>query len=234
MRILIVEDEPYVAEYIEEKSRNLLGSRINKIYRVSSLEQAFGVIDRQALDLCLLDLNLNGENGYDLLKQAAAQSFQTIIISAHTEQAIEAFQFGVLDFIPKPFTEERLKDAFDRFFSIKSRSNIAAKYLSTKSGNSIVLIKVDNIRYCRASGNYVTLYLANGKKELLDKKMDRLEQILPANFLRIHRSVIVDINMVSSYRRKRTGAYQAELHDCTTLPIGRTHLKQLKQVICKE
>ena len=72
------------------------------------MESAFAYLKDHQIDLLLLDLNLDGGNGFDILKYTVSQSFHTIIISAYTDQAITAFQYGVLDFIPKPFRDEEL------------------------------------------------------------------------------------------------------------------------------
>jgi len=231
MHILVVEDEPYVAEYIIEKCQSILGYKIRSIHHKHSLDLALEYITHHTIDLLLLDLNLNGENGYDLLKELVSRSFHTIIISAHTEQAVKAFQYGVLDFIPKPFTEERLKAAFDKYFNIDLRKDISTKYLSVKAGHQIRLIHIKDIVYFKASGNYVEIHLNNKKKELLDKNMDNLEKILPPNFIRIHRSVIVDISQIILYERKPTGAYQVKLKDHTLLPMGKKRLKMFKNII---
>ncbi|MBK7227614.1 MAG: hypothetical protein IPH97_01775 [Ignavibacteriales bacterium] len=62
-------------------------------------------------------MNLNAKDGFELLKQVVSQSFHTIVISANINRAIEAFEYGVLDFIPKPYNIERLKAAFQRLQS---------------------------------------------------------------------------------------------------------------------
>jgi DNA-binding LytR/AlgR family response regulator len=234
MRILVLEDEPYVAEYIIEKCQSILGGRVQAIHNEKSLDPALQYITHHAIDLLLLDLNLNGESGYDILKEMISQSFHTIIISAHTEQAIEAFQYGVLDFIPKPFTERRLKLAFDRFFGASIREDVTTKYLSVRVGSKIRLIHINDILFFKASGNYVEAHLNNKSFELLDKKMSRLEQILPANFIRIHRSYIVDISQVTAYLRKPSGAYLVETKDHICLPLGKKRLKYFKDIFVSD
>ena len=117
MKVLIVEDEPPIAGYIEKITRNILREKLSSIYQVHNRKKATEYMRSNSVDLCLLDLNLNGEDGFDLLQQVMAGSFQTIIISASVNRALEAFEYGVLDYIPKPFTEERLKLGFHRYFS---------------------------------------------------------------------------------------------------------------------
>ena len=116
MHIIIIEDEGPIAKYIERLCQNILGNKIDTIRTFNTIEHALSFLQDHRIDLCLLDLNLNGENAYELLQFVASAPFQTIIISAYTDLAIDAFKYGVLDFIAKPFNKERLELAFDRYF----------------------------------------------------------------------------------------------------------------------
>ncbi len=84
------------------------------------------------IDVLFLDLNLNGKDGFDLLKTSVSGAFHVIIISAHTEQALKAFEYGVLDFVGKPFNKERLARALDRVFERIHKSYIVK--MSTVAG----------------------------------------------------------------------------------------------------
>ena len=81
MKILIVEDEYPTAEYTQLLCREILEKKLTSIDMVHDLPEALQFIKNHQIDLCLLDLNLHGENGYDLLQTATAQSFHTVIIS---------------------------------------------------------------------------------------------------------------------------------------------------------
>lgn len=231
MHILIVEDERPIAKYIERLCRQLLGTKIRRIDLQHSLEDAASFLFRQPIDLCLLDLNLNGEDGYELLKLAVSGSFHTIIISANTDKAVEAFRFGVLDFIPKPFDEARLSQALQRYFDRQSPPSEAARYLTVRKENQNILLPVREIVFFKAAGIYVEAYLKNGRREILDKTMDRLGQILPANFLRIHRSYFVDLEAIGAYRHTGGGTYQVTLKDGRQLPLSRQKYKELHELL---
>ncbi|MBN2399557.1 MAG: response regulator, partial [Candidatus Aminicenantes bacterium] len=141
MRILIIEDEPPIAKYIERCTRSLLKGHIRRIDAVHTLEDARHYLRKNRIDLCLLDLNLSGTDGYELLKQALAMPFQSIIISAHAEKAVTAFEYGVVDFVPKPFTVERLQKAFDRFLK-KDSAPGCTKHLVYRRGKENHLLAV--------------------------------------------------------------------------------------------
>lgn len=231
MNILIVEDEKPIASYIESLARDLLKDKIRKISVEYCLEDAATYLFDKKIDLLLLDLNLNGESGYELLKLTTSGAFHTIIISANTDKALEAFQFGVLDFVPKPFDEARLAAAFNRYFERQASSEISTKYLTVRKDSQNIILPVEDIIYFKAAGIYVEAHLKNGRMEILDKTMDRLGQILPSRFLRIHRSYYVDISQIESYRHTGGGTYQVITKSRTRLPLSRQKYKELHELL---
>ncbi len=228
MKILIVEDEPLISEYIEELCHSILGNKIHSIRTIHTIEEAFYYLAEHTIDLCMLDLNLNGENGYDILKKAVSGAFHTIVISAYKNQAVYAFEYGVLDFIPKPFDEERLKQAFQIYFDRSKRNQLSTKCIAVKDGSKVKIIQVNQVQYFKAIDNYVEVVLKIGKKELVDKPLYRLIQILPSNFLQIHRSYIIDINQVASFGHSGGGLYQVKLQNSESLPLSREKYRELK------
>jgi DNA-binding LytR/AlgR family response regulator len=227
LRILIVEDEPPTARYIERCCRSVLVDKIQTLEIHHTLKDAADAVLKKPIDLCFLDLNLKGENGYELLRTAVAGSFHTIIISAHTEQAVEAFKYGVLDFIPKPFDEEDLRNSLYRYFNKVKNREIQTQYISTRNGNKNILIPVEDIIYFKAADVYVEAYLENGETKLLNKTMDRLEQLLPSEFFRIHRSYITAIPHIHSYSKAKGGTCQVFLKNGVILPLSRRRYKDL-------
>ena len=132
MKILIVEDEAAIAKSIETKCKHILGSKLESIKVIYSLHRANEYIVENEIDVCILDLNLNGLSGFDLLKTAVAYNFHTIVISANTDQAITAFEYGILDFLGKPFDEIRLKKAFKKVELHQNVMKNTTKFISLK------------------------------------------------------------------------------------------------------
>ncbi len=230
MRILIVEDEPPIADYIERCTRSLLNDRIRRIDVVHTLDEADFILRKRRVDLCLLDLNLSGTDGYDLLKTAMSMPFLSIIISAHIERAVEAFEFGVIDFVPKPFTVERLQKAFDRYLEI-SAAPVHAKYLAYRLGHENRLLETRDVSYFKATRVFVEAYLHDGRKVLLDKHLNQLEQVLPDRFFRIHRSYIVNLDHIGSYLHTGASRYRMVLKDGTVLPVSRFRYRALHRFL---
>ena len=233
MRILIVEDEYPTAEYTQQLCREILEQQLSSIDMVHDLPEALQFIENHQIDLCLLDLNLHGENGYDLLQTATAQSFHTVIISAYPDQAIEAFQYGVIDFIVKPFGRKRLDEVLQRVQGQPDNRDVNAKFLSVRVNDEYKLIQIENIVYMKSVGSYIELHLQNGEMELLLKTMNRLEQILPPHFFRMHRSYFINLNEIKSFRHAGGGNYKLMIKDGAELPLSRSKYKELYDLFSK-
>ena len=230
MRLLVVEDEPLIAEYLVDMCRQILKTKIRNVHIANDCESAHEWLHEHVVDLCFLDLNLNGENGFSLLQSAVANSFQTIIVSAYADQAITAFEFGVLDFIAKPFTEDRLRKAIDRFTDNQSRSHTNPRVLPVRVDEKIKLIEIKKISYIKAADDYVQVFYHSRGSELVDKPLYRLQQILPEEFIRIHRSYIVNRNEILAFGHDKNGTYFVELEN-KRLPLSRTRYKFLRNLL---
>lgn len=228
MHILIVEDEARIAKRIERMVRDIFGNSLQSLKYTNTLQEALRFIENNELDLVLLDLNLNGENGFDLLTTAVSKSFHTIIISAYHEQAITAFEYGVLDFVPKPFNRDRLEQAFQRAITKEKIKSKTVKYLAVKKRHKVQLIPIDEVIYIKGAGTYSELFLTNGRKELHDKSLEKLEQLLSFSFKRIHKSYIAKMSEIKGIIVESGSKYIAELHNGERIPIGRTKYKDLK------
>jgi two-component system response regulator LytT len=229
VKILIVEDEPPIAAYLERCTRALLQPAACRIAKVHTLEEAKAHLRGEPVDLCLLDLNLSGASGYDLLQEAMALPLQVIIVSAHTEQAITAFDYGVIDFVPKPFTAERLQKAFQRYRQ-KKQAAPRTKYLVYRLGCENRLLAIAAAAYFKATRIFVEAHLLDGRRVLLEKHLNQLERILPDSFVRIHRSYIVQIDQIDHFLPEQGTRQRLHLKDGTVLPISRNRYKALRQL----
>ena len=228
MNILIVEDESRIAKRIERMTRAIFGDALQSLKHIDSLPEALGYIENSSLDLVLLDLNLNGDNGFDLLTTAVSESFHTIVISAYKDQAIAAFEYGVLDFVPKPFNRDRLEQALNRTITKEKTETNTIKLLAVKKRHRIQLIPIEDLLYIKGAGTYTELFLTDGKKELHDKSLEKLEQLLSPAFERIHKSYLVKMSEVKEIVVKSGSKYMAELKNGERIPIGRTKYKDIK------
>ncbi|MGD8306993.1 MAG: LytTR family DNA-binding domain-containing protein [Ignavibacteria bacterium] len=231
MRILIVEDESLVAKRIKRLTEQALVEKNISIVLRSTLESASAYLDEHPIDLLLLDLNLSGKDGFEILKNVVSESFHTIIISANTDKALEAFEYGVLDFIGKPFTLERLQKAFERIEKAAENASYPAKYLSVKQRRNLHVININEICYIKGSGGYSELHLHNGNNFLHNKSLDNLGAILPSYFVRVHRSYLVNIRYTDCFRSHSGSKYDLLMKNKEVIPVSRNRYKQIKEIV---
>ena len=229
MRILIVEDEEPIAEDIRDICMHILGGRVDFIRCELTLGNALHFLAEKQIDLLILDLNLSGRNGFAILEEAVSYSFQTIVVSANIDRAIEAFEYGVIDFIPKPYNEERFKKALARFDSNHGTRERSVKYLSIRRSGGIKLVDIRDIKFIKGADVYTELYLNNDSKELYDKSLNDLSRLLPASFVRIHKSYMVDLSVIKSVKIRGGGRYAVELVSNEVLPVSRMRIAELKR-----
>jgi len=230
MRVLIVEDERPTAEDIKHLVEQILNQEISLIHIETTLAGAQFYINEKQVDVLLLDLNLHSKDGFNLLKQVVSKSFHTIIISANINRAIEAFEYGVLDFIPKPYNIERLKAAFQRLQSSHALDGQAIKYLSVKKGSEIKIIPLEEIKYFKSANIYIELHLQDERVVIYDKSIKQLIPLLPQNYYRIHKSYIVNKDNIDSFQSLGGGKYRVVLKSGECLPVSRHKINLLKNL----
>lgn len=229
MRILIIEDEARIARRIERMTMDFFGQSLLSVSICESLPEGLLFLANHEIDVLLLDLNLNGEDGFELLKSAVARAFHTIIVSAYTEKAITAFEYGVLDFVPKPFDSGRLAQAFSRISAPGNADGSGLRFLAVKRTGIVSLIDVNDLLYIKGAGIYTELHLKNGMQELHDKSLEKLAQLLPSSFERIHKSFIVPVYQADRIIVNAGSNYHLLLKNGELLPIGRSRYKDLKK-----
>lgn len=231
MRILIVEDELPIANFLQSLIAESPLLNKPQVFLKQTLSRALEFIQEHSIDLCLLDLNLNGRDGYELLKEVNSYSFHTIIVSANVHKAIDAFEYGVLDFVSKPFERERIDLALTRFLDQNSKNNKTLKFLSYRKMGQIKTLPVSEVKYIQGAGNYCDVHTINGKMEVVDKSLERLSQLLPEQFFRVHRSYIINLDLVDSALHSGGGKYEVNLKSSEVIPVSRALYKELQQVL---
>ena len=227
MNVLILEDEPLIAQGLEREVRAHFGARLTALALHDNVPQALAALahEQGQVDLLLLDLNLQGADGYDLLRLAQKAPFQTIIVSAHAERSITAFEFGVLDFVAKPFSRERLHKALQRY----TGRHTEAASLAVKKRGALEWIALADIDHVQADGHYSNIVLRSGEQCFHDLPIDKLMALLPAHFLRVHRSYIVNSLGFKRLQIAAGGKYALDTQTSTGIPVSRGSYPVLKQ-----
>jgi DNA-binding LytR/AlgR family response regulator len=231
MKILVIEDERIVARRLIRLVTSALSDRIESIRHLEDFYDGLDFIRKHPIDLLFLDLNLNGSDGFALLLEAVSGSFQTIIVSAHSEQAIRAFEYGVTDFIAKPYTEERLKKALNRVIDGMPASRGQTRFLAVRQKGGILAVPISDILFIQGADDYSEIHCLDGTKHLHDKTLQELGRYLPECFKRIHRSYIVNFHFVKGYENLPGTRYRAILTNSELVPVSRSRIGIVRKMI---
>lgn len=229
MKILILEDEPAAARMLRRTLLEVAGCDIESVSIEHSLVGGEARLWDRQVDLVMLDLELAGHDGFDILKESAAGAFQTIVVSAYPERAIQAFEYGVLDFVAKPYDAARIRAAIDRYR--RGKWCAAAKFLAVPVNERIVVIPMEDIMYFEASGRSVLVHRRGGEVFRCARKMRDLAGMLPPHFIRLHRSFIAneaDLAEIIVHPNKK---YGVRLSGGGTLPLSRECYRSLRDRI---
>ena len=185
-------------------------------------------------DILFLDIKMPELNGIEVLQRKDTGHLPAVIFTtAYDEYALPAFDLEAVDYLLKPFDEERfdraLKRAMDyvQFTKTKPRGNYITQ-LAGKSGSRTDLIPVHEIQFFQAEGSYVQVVTA-ARTYLIPQPIYELESELdPANFARVHRSVIVNISCVKSIHSLLNGDHELVLADGKKLRASRTYKDTIK------
>lgn len=229
MKILIIEDEPAIARRTQRLTQSVLGDHIHHIHICNSIETGLAYLIKEEIDVLLLDLNLHGSDGFAILEQMVAATFHTIIISAYKEKAITAFEYGVLDFIAKPFNQDRLAKAFQRLQQTTTVANTDTKFLAIQKKGRYQMLAIDQLLYIKGAGIYTELIFKDGSKEIHNKNLDKLSQLLPSYFDRIHKSYIINNQEIEEILVEAGSKYTVILKEGIPIPISRSKYKNLRE-----
>jgi two-component system, LytTR family, response regulator len=251
IRTLIVDDEPLARRNL----RVLLEKdpRIEIVDECRNGREAVKAINTLSPDLIFLDIQMPEMDGFDVLAHVGPEHIQAIIfVTAFDQYALKAFDVHALDYLLKPFDDERFAHALQRAKAqIEAREiNRLSKrllalleereserkvdrksYLTRlmiKDAGRMTLLKVDDIDFIEADGNYAKLH-AGRKAHLLREKMNDLEGRLdPAKFVRIHRSIIVNLERIKEMHPHFNGDYIVVLDNGRQLRMSRTRREHLE------
>ena len=249
---LIVDDEPLGRESVREL---LAGEKDIQIAgECSDGLEAIEQIHLKSPDLVFLDIQMPELNGFDVLAHLDREKLPAIVfVTAYDEFAIRAFDVRALDYLLKPIDPERFSATLDRVReSVAAKDPAAGKLLRKQIGQllnevsgsrgyreiiavrtfkKISIVRVSDINWIQAQGDYLYLH-AGGKRHLLHESLASLEkQLDPSHFIRIHRSIIVNLGRIGEILRSAEGDYVAVLPNDVKLPIGRLYRPKLLSLL---
>lgn len=250
-RVLVVDDEPLA----RERLRKLLEKEpeIELVGECSDGASAVQAIQTQSPDMVFLDVQMPELDGFGVVAQVGRDKMPAVVFTtAHDQFALKAFEVHAVDYLLKPFDKERFQTALRRAIEQVQRrqsgdlsqrlsslladvqSGPRSKYASriaVKSSGRVVFVKVDDIDWVEAADNYVSLHVGN-EEHLHRETMAALEaQLPPANFMRISRSTIVNVDRIKELQPLFHGEYSVILRSGAKLTLSRSYRDKLDQLM---
>jgi two-component system LytT family response regulator len=244
IKTIIIDDEPL--------ARSLLRGYLSEIDEVEVLgeyENGFdglkGIMEMKP-DLIFLDIQMPKLNGFEML-ELLDEIPQVIFITAYDQYAVKAFERNAVDYLLKPYSPERLRDAIERasrfihspdpkgpmerLMQEHQESAEVIDRIAVKTGTKIRIIYVDEIRYLESQDDYVMIYTDDGRY-LKQHTMKYLEKHLPPHsFVRVHRSYIVRLDFVDQIELYERDSYIVKLKNSQTIPVSKSGYNRLRDTL---
>ena len=259
LRVLIADDELLARQRIEDMLRH--EPDVDVVGMAENGTAAVEAIRSLDPDLVFLDIQMPGRSGLEVVREIGVTDMPaTIFVTAFDSHALAAFDVAALDYLVKPFDDERFEQAFRRarkMVELEEVSRLRSQLLAALGGDAlsapaapqhdahegylerfavesrgkVTVVPVADVDYIVASGPYAELYV-NNRKHLIREAMQSLEDRLdPKQFIRVHRSVIVRISLVDSLLKSPGGDYELVLKNGAKLRVSRSRREALEKVL---
>ena len=238
MRVLVVDDEPLARSGVTTRLAEFEG--LDVLGQCADGESAIAAIRQLRPDLILLDIQMPDMDGIDVLRALSPEQRPLVILlTAHADFAVAAFELDAVDYLLKPLDDERFGEAIQRArrrlygagnviqAPVPRCSSLPTRF-EVRVGRRTVFVPVDKVEYLQASGDYALLHV-DGHPYLIRESLQRLqEQLDAAHFLRVHRSTIIRLDRIAEMQSLSNRDAVLRLHDGTVLRASRTYVDSLR------
>lgn len=226
---IAIDDEPLALDVIKAFCDKVDFIDLQRTF--TEANEALRHIRKYPVDLLFLDIQMPAISGIELYKTLAQQSM-VIFTTAYSEYAVEGFNLNAIDYLLKPFEFERFKKAVDKAQEYKNYlrkdDTTSNQYLFIRADYSLVKIALSDILYIEGLDNYLKIHLKNAKPIVARMSMKNMIEKLPEkDFIRVHRSYIINVNSIKTVRNK------VIYIDDVEIPIGANYTDALHQIVKK-
>jgi len=242
LRIVIVDDEPLARTVVREFAERL---GLQVVAECANGFEAVKAVSELAPDLIFLDVQMPKLNGFEVL-ELLGRSVPVVFTTAYDQYALKAFEVHAIDYLLKPFSEERFAEALSRARArLNAKEDVPIEDLVNEArprtgpvervlirdGAQVHVLPVDKIDFVEAQDDYVC-FKSEGKDYLKDQTMGALEaQLDPARFVRIHRSFLLNIERIARVELYAKDSRVAILRDGRRLPVSRAGYARLAKLL---
>lgn len=235
MKCIIIDDEPLAVDVIESYLQKVGNMEI--VAKCNNPLDAISLINKHQVDLVFLDIEMPNLTGIDLVRTIHSIP-QFIFTTAYPQYALEGFNLNATDYLVKPIPFQRFLKAISRArdkYELEQKSiNLSSAgpqnnqekndFIFVKSDYENIKLNVNDIKYIQGLKDYIKIYIKDSNKAILTlSNFKEIMDKLPQNFIRIHRSFIVNISYIKALQKTKV------VIDDKRIPIGETYKKEVLQ-----
>jgi two-component system LytT family response regulator len=230
---LLVDDEPDAINGLQYLLKAVFIQSFNH-YAANTVKDALKIWKEKDIDLIFLDIQLGSQNGFQLLAEIPEHLRPPVIfVTAFDQFAMKALNSAALYYITKPVIKKELAKAMERFIGVNEIKIQQEQFqilvenilqptneinrLALPVGDKLEIVAKNKIIRCESESNYTHIFTIDNHRYTVAKTLKEVEKLLPATFIRVHRSYLVNINMLKSIDRKNS---TLDLIDGTKFPIS--------------
>jgi two-component system LytT family response regulator len=256
IRALIVDDEPLARERLHELLDD--HSEVTVVGEAEDGQAAVEALREHDIDLVFLDVQMPGLSGIDVVEEMGPEAMPvTVFVTAYDQYAIKAFDLAAVDYLLKPFDDERFEQALERACEQITNEDTNAlsrrllrmlkeqdpslleeqerdpdepylERIAVQGRGKARIVAVDDITHITADGSYAELHTADDTHVIRERMKTLAARLDPSEFVRVHRSAIVRLDEVELILRSGGGDYAVRLQDGTTLSVSRGRIEELQ------
>ena len=250
IRVLVVDDEPparrKLVRWLSEDDE------VTVVAECANGFEAVDAITSSIVDVVFLDIQMPQMSGFEVIQQLPEASRPLVIFAtAYDQYAIDAFRLHAIDYLLKPYDAVRFREALDHakyqlqhqqanqlnqklsaLLTAMEQPDPFLSHFTVRHQDHVKLIKVEQVQWIAAEGNYVMLHLGNQIKHLIRESIGKLaDRLDPRQFPRIHRSTIVNLDSVDGFYPASHGDYTITLKDGTQLFMSRSYKNKMRDLL---
>lgn len=246
MKAILVDDELYCTELLSA----LLARHCPEVEVAAEFndpQKAVDYIKDNPPDILFLDIEMPRLNGFDLLERVRPVAFQVVFTTAYNQYALRAIKISALDYLLKPIDIDELKAAVEKAqqqrqspqwgqFELMERTRTAAgeppRTIALSTLEGLHFVDVADIVLCQSEGSYTNLFFMDGESMLLSKPIkDVGELLIPAGFMRVHNSYLINLSHIKKYIRGEGG--EIVMKNGHTVPVSRSKKAEFLERIAR-
>lgn len=223
IKAIAIDDEPMPLNILVRYSQGINEVELTRTFTSTMAAKTF--LSENPIDLLFLDINMPAQSGLDFFR-SLDDRYMVIFTTAHAEYAVDGFNLNAVDYLLKPYSLERFKQAINKAIEFHQfRKGNVTDQIFVKADYSIIKIPTEEILFIEAYTDYLKIHRIGKKMIVTRMTMSNISEILPDGFVRVHRSYLVPFNKIELWSNRQITIGEHKI------PIGKTYCKEVQALL---